>query len=137
MSAPALIQHITLSTGDTATHRLDTLDPAVITACRALLPAGGTIPAFPAYRVEIHGPIFTIYRGREPLLTCGLGQGPDPLWETLSDLQANFHPVKATPPHGRWLAVVLLPPLAATPPADIAWLADFERCLAAAILAPH
>jgi hypothetical protein len=128
------INHITLLTGDSVLHRLDTIDPAALAACTALLPSGGQIPSFPAYRVEIHGPIFTLYRGREPLVTCGLGSGPDEVWQTLHHLQQQFGPVKAKAPIGRWLAVVILPPLVTLTKSDISWLADFERSLAAAIL---
>jgi hypothetical protein len=129
-----LIHHVTLATGDTVTHRLDTLDAGAVDACRALLPDGGQIPGFAAYRVEIHGPVFTVYRGREPLVTCGLGTGDDDVWRCLCELQRKFCPVATSPPDGQWLAVVLLPSLANTPQADLGWLGDFERCLAAAML---
>ncbi|HCN76048.1 MAG TPA: hypothetical protein DIT13_02490 [Verrucomicrobiales bacterium] len=128
------INHITLMTGDNVLHRLDIIPPEVVEQCRELLPEGGQIPGFPAFRVEIHAPVFTIWRGREPIATCGLGQGEDDVWSTLRDLQARFAPVKARPPAGRWLAVVLLPGLLTTAREDVHWLADFERCLAAAML---
>lgn len=133
-----ILHHITLLTGDSATHRLDTLDQSVIDACKQLLPAGGTIPAFAAWRVEIHGPIFTIWRGAEPVVTCLIGGDTDPVWTTLVDLQkrcAPGVPIKAKQPQrGVWLAVALLPGLANAAQSDIGWLGDFERCLAAAIL---
>lgn len=130
-----LIQHITLLTGHTATHRLDTLAPEAIQACRSLLPGGGQVPGFPAFRVEIHGPMFTIWRGREPIVTACVGFGQSPEWEIMADMQARFGPVKVPrAPAGNWLAVVLLPPLVNQAESDIGWLGDFERCLAAAIL---
>jgi hypothetical protein len=130
------LTHITLMQhGNAVLHRLDTLDPAAVTACYSLLPKGGQVPGFAAFRVEIHGPVFTIYRGREPLVVCGLGIGEDETWLTLWELQAKFAPVdKADAPPGQWLAVVILPPLATVAKQDTGWLADFERCLAAAIL---
>lgn len=131
-----LVHHVTLATGHVAIHRLDTLDTGAVDACRALLPHGGQVPGFPAYRVEIHGPLFTIYRGREPLVTCATGNGQSDVWECLVELQSKFCPVKADAPKGRWLAVALLPSLVNTPQADIQWLGDFERCLAAAMLLP-
>lgn len=133
-----ILHHITLSTGDIATHRLDTIDAGAVALCRALLPAGGVISPLPAFRVEIHGPVFTIFRGREPLVTCGVGRCvDDPVWPSLASLQSQFAPVLAQPVAGDWLAVVILPSLAATTQADIGWLGDFERCMAAAILLPY
>jgi hypothetical protein len=134
-----ILHHVTLATGHTTTHRLDTLDPAAIAACRALLPSGGPVPALPAYRVQITGPLFTLWRGREPIVACahGHGQQDAATWQTLADLQAEAGaPVKATrpPANGRWLAVAVLPGIAHLTRADIAWLADFERCLTAAMI---
>ena len=135
-----LLSHITLTTGHLSVHRLDTLDPAAVAACRALLPSGGPVPGFPAFRVEIHGPLFTVYRGREPLVSCGLGRGRDATWERLSALDAQFRGLMgasqpiAPPPAGPWLAVAILPPLGLLTGSDVQWLGDFERCLAAAIL---
>jgi hypothetical protein len=131
-----LTHHITLVTGDSIAHRLDTISPEVVSACRALMPHGGKVPGFPAFRVEIaERTIFTIYRGREPLVTCGVGVGRNQVWDTLIETQEHFAPCVVTePPHGQWLAVVVLPPLANVARNDIAWLADFERCMAAALL---
>lgn len=60
-----LIHHITLATGHIATHRLDLIPEHVRETCRALLPAGGPIPQFAPWRVEIVGSVWTIYRGRD------------------------------------------------------------------------
>lgn len=134
-----LIQHITLLTGDNATHRLDTIAPEAVQACLALLPDGGQVPGFTAFRVQIVGPVFTLYRGVEPLVTCGIGRGHDGTWEALAQLQNKFAPVVAKPPKAQWLAVAILPGLVMTARTDIGWLADFERCMAAALLGgkPH
>lgn len=132
-----LIQHITLLTGHVTTHRLDTLDARAVAVCRGLLPAGGPVPAFPAYRVTIQGPVCTIWRGREPVVCWGHGNGPaDPAWQPLAELQAKFAPVQAQAPAGRWMAVALLPGLLTLARADIDWLADFERCMIAAMILP-
>ncbi|MHB1308426.1 MAG: hypothetical protein ACYC23_15215 [Limisphaerales bacterium] len=131
-----LIHHVTLQTGPTATHRLDLLPAPMVAACRELLPHGGQIPGFAAFRVEIHAPVFTMFRGAAPLLTAGWGQGPDETWAALVELQQQFAEVKATCPASRWLAVALLPGLALTARDDLDWLGDFERCLAAAMLLP-
>lgn len=136
---PLYLHHITLvEGGNVVTHRLDTLDPQAVAACRALLPGGGQVPRLPAFRVEIHGPVFTIWRGREPLVTCGVGQGEDETWLSLWEMQAKFWPVdKMEPPGGTWLAVVVLPSFLMLAPQDQRWIADFERCLAAAMLLPE
>lgn len=130
------LHHITLATGHVTTHRLDTLASAAVEACKKqMLPTGGQIPALPAFRVEISGEVFTIYRSRDRIVTCGLGSGPKGPWKELRDLQEQFLPVKAIQPKkGRWLAVVLLPGLLTTARSDIEWLGDFERVLAAAML---
>ena len=133
-----LLHHITLLTGHITTHRLDTIDPGAVAACRALLPDGGPIPGFPAFRVEITEALFTIWRGQEPIATCAIGHATaDDSWAALAALQARFGPVTATPPkRGPWLAVALLPGIANLTREDIGWLSDFERCLAVAILLP-
>ncbi len=132
-----IIHHITLATGDSVAHRLDLVSPEAIQACRALLPAGGPIPSLPAFRVDIAElTVFTIWRGREPIVTCGIGRGRSPTWTVLAKLQARFAPVIAPPPSGQWLGVVVLPGLANQARSDLSWLADFERSLAAAILLP-
>lgn len=129
------LSHITLATGDSVLHRLDLIDPRAVDALRALLPKGGQIPAMSAYRAEIALPdLFTIYRGQEPLLSCGLGLGSDrtTTWDQLVALQDKFGGAKVRQvPRGPWLAVVLLPPLIAMPRADLDKLADLERCMAA------
>lgn len=132
-----ICHHITLATGDVALHRLDTLSAEAVAACRSLLPAGGPIPQCKPWRVEITGTIWTIWRGRDvPVVTCGVGRGQGSPWPELVALQSRFAPVAVSPPAGTWLAVAILPGLALAARDDIGWLADFERCLAAAILIP-
>ena len=137
-----LLSHITLTTGHLTTHRLDVLDAGAVAVCRSLFPSGGPVPALPAFRVEIHSTLFTIFRGREPLVSCGIGRGNDATWTSLCGLDSQFrHLLGATVPHppapaGPWLAVALPPPLLALTQSDIGWLGDFERCLAAAMLLP-
>ena len=134
-----LIHHITLISGHDAVHRLDIIEPHAIAVCRSLLPDGGQIPNFSAFRVEIVGPAFTVFRGREPLVSCAVGVGPDERWQLLVDLQKRFAPIAVQDPKRgtRWLAVAILPPLALVARDDIAWLGDFERCMAAAMLLPQ
>ncbi len=133
-----LIHHITLISGDDAVHRLDIIEPHAISLCRALLRNGGQIPGFAAFRVEVVDPAFTVFRGADPLVSCAVGVGPDPRWNLLVELQRQFWPVVAQPPapRTRWLGVVILPGLARLARADVGWLGDFERCMAAAMLLP-
>ena len=128
------VQHITLMTGDVATHRLDTLNPVGVEACLALLPSGERRRGCAPYRVEILAPVFSLWRGREPILSAGVGTGADDTWYALVELQERFFIVKAAPPAARWLAVALLPAFTALASTDLGWLGDFERCMAAAIL---
>jgi hypothetical protein len=133
-----IISHITILTGDIATHRLDTIPAGAVAACRALLPDGGQVPGFPAFRVEITGPIFTISRGRDAIVSCCVGNGHAESWRILVDLQSRIGPPKATKqPGGWWLAVVILPGIMAQAKSDIGWLGDFERCMAAAMILPQ
>lgn len=137
-----IVHHITLTTCHLTTHRLDVLDAGAVAVCRSLLPAGGSVPGFPAFRVEIHGPLFTIWRGREPLVSCGIGRGADATWSSLCGLDSQFRSrLGATAPHppapaGPWLAVALLPTLLNLTQSDVTWLGDFERCLGAAMMLP-
>lgn len=130
------LPHITLMTGNTMTHRLDIIAPEAVAACRALVAAGrGPVPGFPSFRVEVDGPLFTVWRGQEPIVTCGVGSDPL-LWQSLVSLQRSIGmEVRASmPAAGRWLAVAILPGMAMLTQSDIGWLGDFERCMAAALL---
>ena len=129
-----LLHHVTLSTGHTCTHRLDLIPQNVVEICEALLPNGGPVPSFPALYVTIDTPFFTICHGTEPVVTCGMGIGADENWLKLCQFQAQFLPVRATPPRSRWLAAVLLPGLQRLNLDYVLCLGDFERCLACAML---
>ena len=134
-----LLEHITLMTGHTVTHRIDTIDKYALKACHSLLPAGGPIPHCAPYRVEIDGPIFTIFRAKEPLVTCGIGIGSAKehlhIWEDLIRISTLWGNVAVTnPPSGQWLAVSILPAVLNQPVSEVRWFGDFELCLAAAII---
>lgn len=85
------------------------------------------------------GAVFTIWRGSKPLVTCGLARTPEAaleVWRPLTEMLAAFAP-EADPQQPEtlpWLGVVILPSLALTARDDIAWLGDFERCYAHAIM---
>jgi hypothetical protein len=81
--------------------------------------------------------------GAQPILTCGLAQEDDEaIWEGLCRLldprwsrESQVWKPEALP----WLAVVILPAALQVPLSDVSALADFERCLAWAIIeeTPH
>ena len=122
-----LIQHITLMTGDVATHRLNsTLNPCRSGGLPGLLPSGGAGPGCAPYRVEILAPVFSLWRGREPILIAGVGTGADDTCNALVELQERFFIViGCAAPAARWLAVALLPAFTALASTDLGWLGDF------------
>lgn len=128
-----VIQHVVLTNGFRSTHRLDTLDPEILEACRKILPTGGAIPFVnEPYRVEIEGATFTIFRCDCPILAGGIGRGPDQTWKELISLLGEFDLEYHAKPHPRlWLAIVLLPTISAFADEEIGWMFDFQRHLAA------
>ncbi len=133
------LQHVTLMEGgNTVLHRLDTIDPEVLQICQTLLPAGGPIPAVgEGWRVEVAGPTFSVWHHLVPVVACAVGCGETPEWQQLVMVQRTCAPVDKSPPPGRWLAVAILPGLAfraGEDPECMEWLADFELCMAAALL---
>ena len=91
--------------------------------------------------------VFTVWRGREPLVTCGLAWTPEgaaEAWPAIEELYLQISDrapqlmaatkVAEQPNALPWLAVVILPPIHTLRREDIGWLGDFERCLAWAIL---
>lgn len=130
-----MLPHITLATGHVSVHRLDTLEAGAVAACRGLLPAGGMVPGFTAFRVVVSGPVFTVWRGAEPVVSCGVCRGDDEVHGALREMQGRLVTVGAyAVPRGLWLAIVLLPGLLNLTREDVGWLGDFERCMAAAII---
>lgn len=147
-----MLHHYTLNTGDTRTSPRSEVNDEAIAALSYLTAHGGQLPdPFTAFRVEVHpahgGAVFTISRGREPIVTCGLSwsepgaaetwQAMEQLYLGLSDAMPQLFAPAAEPQKPQslpWLTVLLLPSLLTTARADIAWLADFERCLAWAII---
>lgn len=144
-----LIQHLTIATGHSVPQDLTTLSPEAVAACRDLLPHGGPIPAFTAFRVQIRGHSFSIHRSTDHLLTAFLGIGsthPTPeqharqhaYWQEILQLQRQILPQLRPPamPAGPWLAIVLGAGIVTQNQDNIRWLGDFERCMAADILLP-
>ena len=145
--------HLTLNTGDCFEQvRGDVNDDALAALTPLISRRGGLLPApFGAFRVEINeqidsaGLLFSVIRGADSIVTCGLCwdiRGAGLIWGVVNGLYLHLvAAIEAAPAHaamipGRvpWLAVVLLPGVAAQRNEDISWLGDFERCMAFAIL---
>lgn len=149
-----LLHHLTLNTGHSSTHRLDTLDAGVVAALSPLVRSGGgIIPAVAPWRCVIAGgadagaATFDFRRGQSdgPAVFCGLAwtdAGADELWPAMLSMWEPLRSIlapQAPPPRrpGRlpWLACILLPAAAlATSREDLGWMGDAEKCFAAAIL---
>jgi hypothetical protein len=132
-----LLHHISLTSGHSAVHRLDVLDPMRIAAYRQMCTAGAVIPQMEEFSVHIRRDLMTILRGETPVILCALGMGRSHAWNVLEAFQETFSPVKANPPAARWLGVVELPALGKLSFADAFLMADFQRYLAAALLLPQ
>ncbi len=143
--------HYTLNTGSAVDSPRTAVDTLVVGALRGLVDEGGPIPTNLPFRVKVfHGPgsaLFTVWRGAEPLVTCGLawtGEGEREAWPAIEKLYFDLTdkspnllgPAKAAekPASLPWLAAVLLPSLRNQRLEDLAWLGDFEPCMAWAIL---
>lgn len=144
--------HFTVNTGQRVTQNLDQVPAIALDPLRPLLAAGvGQLPApLAAYRVEIDRDegctVFSIFRAREPLPTCGLAwteAGADEVWPALEELYLNMSVAVAfegmdsepnRPASLPWLAVVFMPLILFPAGDDIRWFGDFELCLAAVIL---
>jgi hypothetical protein len=131
-----ILYHVSLRTGEVDVHRIDAMEPCQIEQAEDTLWGNGPVAGRPPFRVEGFSSMFSVFRGRELLVTCGLGEGQDTMWEVLTGLQELTTPVtRPTPPRtGRWLAVVEYPGLQNLAPGDREWLDEFECSLAAVLL---
>jgi hypothetical protein len=144
--------HYTLNTGHAVASPRSGVSRGAIEALQPLAEHGGLIPGFSPFRVTVtHGTgsaVFTIWRGEEPIVTCGLAwtaEGGAEAWPAIEKLYLDLSdtrpelvaPGKAAekPESLPWLAVVLLPSLLNQSRDDVGWLGDFERCMAWTILA--
>ena len=143
--------HYTLNTGHSVVSPREAVTPEALAVCSPLAECGGVIPPCAPFRVEVtHGTgssVFTVWRGREPIVTCALAWTPEGAAETWPAIEGLYLQVSDRAPQLMaaikeaeqpaalpWLAAVILPGILALRHEDIGWLADFEQCLAWAIL---
>lgn len=130
------LYRVSLRTGDVRVHRLDALDPRETEQADETLQGFGPIPRREPFRVDVFPSMFAVFRGREHLVTCGVGKGRDALWSVMTGLQElQGEAARPSPPReAHWLAVVEYPGLQQLAPVDRDWLACFECAMAAALM---
>ncbi len=144
--------HLTLNTGHSAERT--PCDPHALAALLPLVAAGGQIPGFAGFRVDVHsGPgaaSFSIHRGRD-IITLSMVAWTDDgaryawteierLYLGLADRASGLIAANASPEMPRslpWIATLLLPGMATQRPQDLSWIGDFEGCFAEALVANH
>jgi len=145
------MRHVTLNTGHTRESPRSEVGAEAIRALRPLVhEGGGEVPGFPGYRLTITREkrlaLYTVVRistprapwphPETPIITCGLAQDESDsprLWKLLRALHHEVwrrHAVSHRPRSIPWLGIVILPGLTLLRSKDVAWLGDFERCLA-------
>ncbi len=130
------ILHVTLQTGHTSrSYRQDVSDTTIATL-RPLVGADGAyaIPGVSARKLQVTRTgrlLLATIRGENPICTLAVADrsvGADRLWEMIHErTKAATDPSR--PPQAPWCAARLEPGFASCPD-DVAWLADFQRCLA-------
>jgi hypothetical protein len=147
----ASVVHYTLNTGHAVASPRSGVSQEAIQALQPLSDRGGPIPGCAPFRVEVTrgagSAVFTVWRGQEPVVTCGLAwtvAGEAEAWPAIEKLYLDLSdsrpellaPAKeaSKPASLPWLAVVLLQSLLTQSRNDVSWLGDFERCLAWTIL---
>ena len=143
--APAHMEFLMLNTGHVMHADRDDIDDAALAALAPVVNRGGQLPApFAAFRVNVThvhgGAVFTVWRGDEMLMTCGVAftnDGAGEVWPALAGICAEITPDSAPrePEMLPWLSVVLLPRIVTTTQEEIARLGDFMPHFAFAIVA--
>ena len=144
--------HYTINPGNSVEQNLSALSPGALDVLRPLVDSGGgkLQPPFAAYRVQIvQGEgcaVFTLFRGQEPLLTCGLAStqaGANEVWPAIEELylgvsdKITFQGMDSEPCQPAsipWLAVLMMPHILFTAKDDVGRFGDFQLCMAAVIL---
>lgn len=156
----AALHHLTIPTGHVAVTSRADVSNLVVDRLAALIDAeGGPVPEIDMYvdilRLidhETRRPLdgiaaFTVQLGGRPggravtsNIVCWADQLADQAWATVTDMSATGGEIPSltgrpiTRPDLPWLSSTILPGLLDMPRHDIAALADFERCLAWALI---
>jgi hypothetical protein len=147
-----IMAHYTVTTGNMSYPRK--VSNLVIDRLRPLVANGGPIPmpTSSPFSVSVThftgGAVFSIHKGSNIFVSCvvafsEVGQGE--AWMRTQTLdQQEFGPIirqfrakpnPTMPNHTPWLSVVLMPSIESVSRDDIGWFADFEQCMAWAIMA--
>ncbi len=143
------MQHLTLNTGHCATR--EPVAPEIIRAIAPLCARGGPIPGFPSFSAVVgHGPgaaSLSIHRDRDwisfsivvwtPEAAEAAWREIEALYLKLSDREPELIAATASPEMPAllpWVSTVLLPGFATQRGEDIAWISDFEGCMAWALM---
>ncbi len=144
--------HLTVNTGDAVDQDPGDVSDDAISALVPLVKRGGPLPApLGAFRVEIvretivPAAVFKVHRGPDLIMVCWLCWDiavGEAIWGEVFDTYLKVTALlpevpaesAAMPDSIPWLAVMLLPGITQQTQDNIAWLGDFERCMAFAIL---
>jgi hypothetical protein len=144
--------HVTLNTGHAVQHAWDDISPDALAALRPVL-GGGDIPGYPGYQVivsrepgaaifTVTGPPPTPGDPRNPLVTCGVAWHGTHARTTWDSLVSNYDRLRmlglGDPPPQMplalpWCGIIVWPGIAFDKKA-LAWLGDYERCMATALV---
>lgn len=130
------LYRVSLRTGEVRVHRFDAINARDNEQAEETMHGLGVIPGRAPFRVDVFPSMFAVFRGREHLVTCGVGKGRDTLWSVMTGLQElQGAAARPSPPReAHWLAVVEYPGLQHLAPVDREWLAGFECAMAAALM---
>jgi hypothetical protein len=132
---PSLL-HLTVSTGRVRRSRRSEVHDEIVSALRPLVETGGgPIPGCAGYDVAItrngRDVLFTVTQAGFPVVTCGLAvKDAASVWRALLALMPAAGKVEP-PAEMPWLVVAFHE---GAPNPDLYWIADFERCLAWALI---
>lgn len=149
----AHLTHLTLNTGHSRQSPRSEVGPEAIQFCRELIANGGG-ELLPPWRCVITrgngGAVFDVRRGKDQsAVLCGVAWTPEGAQECWPAIERTYQQITDAmaqagaltdevahmpemPEELPWLAVVLI--LGTSSAEDLRWMADFERCLAWALI---
>lgn len=136
------LNHYTLNSGhNRASPRSEVADDVVDHLDPIVQAGAGTLQDYYiqiTWAQEFGGCVYTFYRGKIPLVTCGLcvrGAAVSEVWDALTKMMTQLGQEKAhdMPPELPWLADVVLAPHPAAMQ-DVGLMGDASRCVAWTII---